>query len=336
MSESTPVRIYCGAAHEQFPPDDLLRQAVEAEQAGFDGITCSDHFQPWWEGGESGQAWVWLGAAAQATRRVPLGTAVTPVVHRYHPAVVAQAFMTLEVMFPGRLFLGVGSGESLNETPAGMEWPSVGEQVDRLEEALEIIDRLFAGQTVNFDGEHFRTRSAVLHTHAGRRPPIYVSAFGPRAARIAGRYGDGIWTLADPEQAPDLIETYREAAREHGREPGEVILQAMFSWAPEDEQALEGARVWKGAGSPEFYTDDWHDPGAMYRRGEEQISDEDFVEGGLISADPAVHVRKIEQLLELGPTILALNNVSGHDPHAALRVYGEQVLPRVREAAARR
>src|SRR3954453_2470717 len=141
------VRIFCGAAHEQFPPDELLRQAVAAVQAGFDGVTCSDHFQPWWEGGEAGHAWVWLGAALQATQRVPMGTAVTPVVHRHHPISVAQAFMTMEVMFPGRVFLGVGSGESLNESPAGMDWPDPGEQVDRLEEALEIIDALFDGKT---------------------------------------------------------------------------------------------------------------------------------------------------------------------------------------------
>jgi coenzyme F420-dependent glucose-6-phosphate dehydrogenase len=172
----------------------------------------------------------------------------------------------------------------------------------------------------------------VLHTHPGRRPPIYVSAFGPRAARVAGRYGDGMWTLADPEQAPALIETYREAARQAGREPGEIVLQAMFSWAPDDELALEGARVWKGAQPPEFYTDDWHDPGAMYRRGEEQVSDDEFREGALISSDPDVHVRKIRELLALGPTILALNNCSGHDPRAAIRVYGEQVLPKLRGA----
>src|SRR4051812_48514165 len=113
-------------AHEQFPPDDLLRQAVEAEEAGFDGIGCSDHLQPWWEPGESGHAWVWLGAAAQATNRVPLGTGVTPPGPRYHPVLIAQAWATLETMYPGRPYLGFGSGESLNESPLGADWPPVG------------------------------------------------------------------------------------------------------------------------------------------------------------------------------------------------------------------
>jgi alkanesulfonate monooxygenase SsuD/methylene tetrahydromethanopterin reductase-like flavin-dependent oxidoreductase (luciferase family) len=128
-----------------------LRQAIEAEDAGFDGVACSDHFQPWWEPGESGMAWVWLGAVGQATRRVSLGTAVTPALSRYHPALVAQAWATLEVMFPGRTFLGIGSGESLNESPAA----STGRRrVEAMTEALELIGRLFDGEHVTHDG-HF-------------------------------------------------------------------------------------------------------------------------------------------------------------------------------------
>ncbi|HET7589711.1 MAG TPA: LLM class flavin-dependent oxidoreductase [Solirubrobacterales bacterium] len=113
-------------AHEQFPPDRLLRQAVAAERAGFDGVGCSDHLQPWWEGGESGHAWVWLGAVGQATERVLLGTAVTPAGPRHHPVTIAQAWATLELMFPGRPYLGFGSGEALNEFPVSGEWPRSG------------------------------------------------------------------------------------------------------------------------------------------------------------------------------------------------------------------
>src|SRR4051794_28035412 len=183
------MRYFHFCAHEQFPPDDLLRQAVEAEEAGFDGIGCSDHLQPWWESGESGHAWVWLGAAGQATKSVPIGTGVTAPVYRHNPAVTAQAVMTLESMFPGRAFLGMGSGESLNESPWGMDWPPVGEQIDRMEEALEIINALFAGAHVDHEGKYFKTKRAYLHTRDERRPPIYVSAFGPRAAAVAGRQG---------------------------------------------------------------------------------------------------------------------------------------------------
>ena len=152
-----PVRYFHVCAHEQFPPGELLEQAVRAEGAGFDGVACSDHLQPWWEPGESGHAWIWLGAAAATTERVAVGTAVTPPGPRYHPVLIAQGWATLEAMFPRRPFLGVGSGESLNESPLGEDWPPVGKQVERMEEALELIHRLFDGERVTHEGAHFKT-----------------------------------------------------------------------------------------------------------------------------------------------------------------------------------
>jgi coenzyme F420-dependent glucose-6-phosphate dehydrogenase len=321
------MRYFYGAAHEQFPPDALLQQAVAAEDAGFEGISCSDHLQPWWEGGESGHAWVWLGAVGQATREFAIGTAVTPPGPRYHPALIAQAWATLETMFPGRPFLGFGSGESLNESPLGADWPSPADQVERMEEALEIIHKLWTGEPVDHDGEHFKTKAARIHTLPGRRPPIYVSAFGPKAAGVAARHGDGLWTLADPEQAPDVIDAYRGACDDAGREPGEIVLQAQFSWAEDDDAALEGARVWKGAQPEEFFTDDWHHPAEMQEHGEKQVSDEEFKQAVIVSSDPEVHADRIREAESLGATALALMNVSGADPMGAIGVYGETVLP---------
>jgi coenzyme F420-dependent glucose-6-phosphate dehydrogenase len=318
-------------AHEQFPPDDLLRQAVEAEEAGFDGFGCSDHFQPWWEPGESGQAWVWLGAAGHASRHVPFGTGVTPPGARYHPALIAQAWATLEILFPGRPFLGFGSGESLNESPLGEDWPPVGEQIERMEEALALIHRLFDGETVTQDG-HFPTKQAKLHSRPARRPPIYVSAFGPKAAGVAARWGDGLWTLADPEQAPKVMDAYRSACADAGREPGQIVLQTAISWAEDDDAALEGARVWKGSQPDEFYRDDWHNPQEMYEEGERQVSDEQLKQAMIISSDPEVHIRRIREVEELGATIVAIMNNSGADPHAAIGVYGDTVLPALRGA----
>jgi coenzyme F420-dependent glucose-6-phosphate dehydrogenase len=328
------MRYFYGAAHEQFPPDDLLRQATEAAEAGFDGIGCSDHLQPWWEPGESGHAWVWLGAVGQATGDVAIGTAVTPPGPRYHPVLIAQAWATLERMFPGRPFLGLGSGESLNESPLGAEWPPVSDQVDRMEEALEIINALFAGERVSGEGRFFPTDGAYLHTQPDRRPPIYVSAFGPRAAAVAARHADGLWTLGDPETAPDVIDAYRSACDDAGRDPGEIVLQVQFSWAPDDDAALEGARVWKGAQPDEFYTEDWHDPKAMYERGEAEISDDDLKDALVISSDPEVHADRIREIGELGATTLALMNCSGADPHGAIGVYGRDVLPALRSVRA--
>ena len=324
------MRYFHFCSHEQFPPGDLLRQAVEAEEAGFDGLACSDHLQPWWEPGESGHAWVWLGAAAQATGRVPIGSGVTPPGPRYHPVLIAQAWATLEQMFPGRPYLGFGSGESLNESPLGEPWPSVGKQIERMEEALELIHRLFDGERIDHRGAHFAADAAILHTRPARRPPIYVSAFGPQAAAVAGRWGDGLWTLADPEQAPETIDAYRGACEDAGRKPGEVLLQSGFSWAPDDDAALEGARMWKGAQPEEFYKDDWHDPRAMYEEGERQVSDDDLRESFIVSSDPAEHAERVREVERLGATIVVLTNNSGADPHGAIRVYGEQVLPALR------
>ena len=329
-TEDCVTRFYYSCAHEQFPPGDLLRQAAAAEAAGFDGIGCSDHVQPWWEPGESAQAWIWLGAVGQVTTRIPIGSAVTPPVYRYHPALVAQAFATLEVMYPGRAFLGVGSGESLNESPLGMDWPEAREQLERLEEALELIDRLFDGERVDHDGRYFRTKAAYLHTRPERRPPIYVSAFHPGAARLAGRLGDGLWSLADPKNVPDLLDAYRAGADDAGREPGEILLQTGFSWAASDDAALEAARVWKGAGPPEYYVEDWHDPRAMYEHAEETIDDDAFRELQILSADPEVHVERIRAVESLGATIVVLMNISGADPLAAIDVYAQSVLPALR------
>ncbi len=326
------IRYWTQLATEQFVPTSIVEQAVATEEAGFDGLSLSDHYQPWWEPGESGHAFTMLGAVGQATERVPIGTGVTAPVHRYHPAVVAQAFMTLEALNPGRAFLGIGSGESLNETPCGMDWPPVREQVDRMEEALEIIGRLFDGERLDYDGRFFRTKRALLHTRAERRPPIYVSAFGPRAARIAARLGDGLWTLGDPAMAPEVIDAYRSGCDDAGKEPGEIVLQAGIGWGEGDEQALEGSRVWKSTQVPEYFTEDWSDPQAMYRNAEDQVSDDEFKEAFIISSDPDHHVERIRKVEGLGATIVCLQ-VTGSDPLGALRTYGEKVLPTLRGAS---
>jgi coenzyme F420-dependent glucose-6-phosphate dehydrogenase len=237
-------------------------------------------------------------------------------------------------MFPGRPFLGIGSGESLNESPLAAIWPPVSEQVERMEEGLEIISRLFDGERLSYDGRHFETDEAILHTRPNRRPPIYVSAFGPKAAGVAAHWGDGLWTLGDPESAPDVIGAYRSACEDAGKEPGEIVLQAQFSWAEDDDAALEGARVWKGAQPDEHYTDDWHHPVEMFENGERQFSDDDLKEKLIISSDPEVHADRIREAEKLGATTMVLMNVSGADPHRAIDVYGSKVLPSLAKTTA--
>lgn len=328
-------RYLLALGHERFTPAELVEQAKAGEDAGFDLIGCSDHTAPWWTDDTAptacGNAWVWLGAAAQATRSIGLGPAVTALVHRYNPLVVAQQVATLEALAPGRAFLGVGSGEAMNEVPAGMDWPSTEEQLARTEEALTIVTRVLDGETVDFDGRHFRAQGARLWFDPGGRPPVYLSAFHEGAAELAGRLADGLWTLGDPEQAPKLIGTYRRSCAEAGRAPGEIILQALFSWAPDDDAALAGAREWKGTMVDEMYTDDVHDPAEIFRRGDAEISDDDFLESAIVSSEPEKHVERIRQLEEMGATVVGLMNVSGRAPVEALGVYGREILPRLRD-----
>jgi coenzyme F420-dependent glucose-6-phosphate dehydrogenase len=330
------VHYLVALAHERFQPDDLLRQAVEAEAAGFDGVCCSDHLEPWWAPdaptpAACGNAWVWLGAVAQATSRVELGTAVTGLVHRYNPVVLAQQVATLERLAPGRAFLGVGTSEAMNEIPAGLDWPSPGEQLRRAEEALTIVTRLLDGETVDFDGEFFRARRARLYVKLERRPPVFMSAFHEGAAELAGRLADGVWTLGDPRKAAPVIAAYRRGCERSGREPGEIVIQTLASWAPDDDAALAGAREWKGTLVDEHYTDAVADPAEVGRNGEDEVSDTKFKAMTIVSSDPDTHVKRIRMLERLGATAVCVMNISGADASGMLRTYGEHVLPALRD-----
>jgi coenzyme F420-dependent glucose-6-phosphate dehydrogenase len=323
-------QLWFAASTEEFTPTQMLEQARAASRAGFDGIAASDHFAPWFPQGAGSQAWVTLAAAGRDTEG-PLGTSVTPIVHHYHPGVVAQAFMALEDLYPGRVFLGAGSGEALNEVPLGLEWPSPAEQIERLDQGLEAIRRLWAGETVTMDAGWFRLREAKLYTRAARRPRLYVSAFGPQAARVAARHGDGLWTLGDPEQAPAVIEAYREARAREGRELGEIILQSGFHLADDEAAAIAGARKWKPTQLSEVYRDDIHDPVEMQRLADERLSDEEFAhQGFLVGADAAEHVERLREMLELGPTAICLQLIGDADPLGSIRRYGDEVLPALR------
>lgn len=316
---------------EEFPPGDMVEHAKAAEAAGFDGLGVSDHFGPWFPDGMATQAWVTLGAIGAATSK-PIGTGVTPVIHHYHPGVVAQAFMTLEALYPGRVFLGVGSGEAVNEVPLGLDWPSPREQHERFEAGLEAITRLWNGETVTMDGGWFKLKEAKLWTRGRSRPKLYVSAFGPQAAQIAGRYGDGLWTLGDPDSAPEVIHAYREACAKSGKDVGEIILQSGIAWAEDEAEAIAGAKRWKPTQLPELYRDEIPDQHDMQRRAEEQMSDEQFAkEGFIVGADPQEHVERIRRIEAIdGATVVSLQLIGQADPMGTIRTYGESVLPALR------
>jgi coenzyme F420-dependent glucose-6-phosphate dehydrogenase len=244
--------------------------------------------------------------------------------------------MTLERLFPGRPFLGIGSGEALNEVPVGDDWPPVGQQIARLDEALGFIRRLWAGERITEEGRFYTLRDCKLHTLAERKPPIWVSAFGPQAAEVAGRHGDGLWTLPDPASTPEVIDAYRAARRMAGHEgDGEIVFQALVGWSETDEQALEAARKWKGAQPKDHFTADWHDPQAMYQHGEREVSDEEFAQNAIIGSDPGMHAERLRELEGLGATVIVVQNNSGDAALGAIRAYGDHVLPMLRGSAVR-
>ena len=327
------TQFWFAASSEEFPPSQMLEQCVAAERASFDVLGSSDHFAPWWPDGQASQAWVTLAAVGQRTS-LPLTTGVTPVIHHYHPAVVAQAFMSMEELYPGRVYLGVGSGEALNEVPLGLDWPEPAEMLERFEAGLEAITRLWAGETVTMDGGWFRLREAKLYTRAEDRPRLYVSAFGPQAAEIAARYGDGLWTMGDPEMAPEVIAAYRDACARHGREPGELILQGGFDLAADEQAAIASSRKWKATQLEEVYRDDLHYPAEMLAKAEEEVrGDEEFAKQGfIVGADPQEHVERIRQIeaIDDATTAIVLQLVGDADPMGSIRRYGEHVLPALR------
>jgi coenzyme F420-dependent glucose-6-phosphate dehydrogenase len=217
----------------------------------------------------------------------------------------------------------------MNEIPAGLDWPSTDEQLRRTEEGLTIVKRLLDGERVDFDGDFFRASRARLYVKPERRPPIYMSAFNPQAAEVAGRLADGLWTLGDPRQAPGVIAAYRRGCEQVGRDSGEIVLQTLASWAQSDDEALEGSREWKGTLVDEHYTDGIADPVEVGRNGAD-LSDSQFQSLAIVSSDPDTHVKKIRLLEKLGATAVCVMNISGADPHGAIRTYGDHVLPVLR------
>jgi coenzyme F420-dependent glucose-6-phosphate dehydrogenase len=236
------------AMFEQFTPSDLLDYCRQAERAGFGAIMASDHFHPWTpQQGQSGFVWSWLGALG-ATTSLRFGTGVTPPGPRYHPAIIAQAAATVEQMFPGRFYLGLGAGEALNEHITGQYWPEAPVRLEKLAEGIEIIKRLFSGKVVKYRGRHFTLESAKLYTRPDQPPPIYVATAGPIQSERTGKTCDGIITVgAADEKIGMLMARFEKGAREAGKDPAAMprLMQVHVSWAETLEEATDNAmREW--------------------------------------------------------------------------------------------
>src|ERR1700754_1225134 len=266
------IRFGYKASAEQFSPTQLLGYSVLAEELGFDSVFVSDHLQPWrHDGGHAPAALAFLGALAARTERILIGTSVLTPTFRYHPAVVAQAFATLGLLAPGRVILGVGSGESLNEVPLGLTWPDGKERFARLKEAVQLIKQLWAEDRVTFDGQFYKTELATIYDKPEQPVPIYIGASGPAAPRLAGRIADGFITTSGKGRelyTDTLLPAVREGAEKAGRnlDDLDLMIEVKVSFDEDMERARNDTHFWGAlALSPEEKTG-VEDPLEMQRR----------------------------------------------------------------------
>jgi coenzyme F420-dependent glucose-6-phosphate dehydrogenase len=321
------------ASAEQFPPQRLLDLAVAAEQAGFDSVWTSDHFQPWRHtDGHAPNALVWLGAASQATRRVVLGTSVLTPSLRYNPAIVAQAFGTLGCLAPGRVILGVGTGESLNEVPAGVTWPEQSERFARLKESVGLIQQLWRGERLTIDGEYYHTANATIYDRPAEPVPVYIAASGPAAARLAGRIADGLICTSGKgaELYTDtLLPGLAEGAEKAGRDPATLdrMIEMKVSFDTDLGRAMEDTKVWAALALPgekKMGVDDALEMEALAKEAEPYAH-----KRWLVSADPDEHVEQIAAYLGYGFNHLVFH-FPGEAQEAAIARYSALILPRLR------
>ncbi|HEY6434393.1 MAG TPA: glucose-6-phosphate dehydrogenase (coenzyme-F420) [Acetobacteraceae bacterium] len=324
------------ASAEQFDPRALLDFAILAEQTGFDSVFVSDHFQPWKHtDGHAPSALAWLGALGASTRRIAIGTSVLTPTFRYHPSTIAQVFGTLGAMFPERILLGVGTGESLNEVPStGMQWPEFKERFARLREAVTLIRRLWTEQHVSFDGQYYRTRDATIYDRPDQPVPIYVAAAGALVAKYAGRNGDGFICTSGKDPAlytetllPNVAEGLKVSTqpdRAYDR-----MIEMKVSFDTDHRRAMEDTRHWAALALTPQEKVSVEDPREMERLAA-ALPIERAASRWIVSSDPDEHIEKIRPYIELGFRHLVFH-APGPDQGRFLRLYSAQILPKLRQ-----
>lgn len=306
---------------EEHRPADLVRSAAGAEAHGFRFALISDHFHPWVDAqGQSPFVWSVLGGIAQATERLHIGTGVTCPTFRIHPGIIAQAAATVADMMPGRFFLGVGSGENLNEHIFGDAWPPAGIRLKMLAEAVTLIRELFTGDLVTHDGEYYSLQTARLYTVPEQLPPIMVAASGPKAAEVAGRIGDGLVSVAPN---PEVVQEYRNSG---GRGPR--YGQIHVCWGADEQKAVDLAhRLWVNGAIPGELGQELPLP-AHFEQAGKLVRPEDIAEVVVCGPDPERHRAEIEKYADAGFDHIYIHQV-GPDQEGFFRFYADEILPKV-------
>jgi TAT-translocated FGD2 family F420-dependent dehydrogenase len=317
-------------AHEQFPVPELVQLGVLAEQAGFDLLATSDHFQPWQSNeGHAGEAWITMSALGERTRKVWIGTTVTCPTFRYHPAVVAQAFASLSLLYPGRIFLGLGSGEALNEEAATGSWPKWPERSERLVEATEIIRKLWTGEPLIHNSKYYNVNAKLYDPPSVRIPILMAANVGPKAMHRSGQYGDGLVT--DPDSWKLRKADFESGAKAAGKDPGQMpVLLEQFVVVGDQKDAQAAGQLWRFL--PKAFKTYYNirDPQTIQERATSEIELQRMVSKWPVSTDPDVHAKSLVELFNSGATIVNVHSGQS-DQRRVIEFYGKEVLPRVRK-----
>jgi TAT-translocated FGD2 family F420-dependent dehydrogenase len=319
-------------AHEQFPVQELREIGTTAARCGFGLLATSDHFQPWQANeGHCGEAWVTLAALGERAPQAWMGTTVTCPTLRYHPAIVAETFASLALLNPGRIFLGVGSGEALNEQAATGAWPGWEERWDRLIEAIGVIRRLWSGEEVKHRGRFYSVQGR-LYDVPPQPIPILTAANGRKAMKLAGQHGDGL--ITDPQTWQQHKAEWEAGALAGGKNPADMpVLIEQFVAVGDKAVAEQAAELWRFIPKAFQGYHDIHDPAEIQRRAEAEVPIDKVISGWPIGTDPKTHIQAIEKLFDSGATIVNIH-AGQADQKGAIEFYGSKVLPHFQRAAA--
>ncbi|WP_127784381.1 glucose-6-phosphate dehydrogenase (coenzyme-F420) [Rhodococcus sp. X156] len=336
---SRPLKLGYKASAEQFGPRELVELGVLAEAAGMDSATVSDHFQPWrHEGGHAPFSIAWMTAVGERTERLQLGTSVMTPTFRYNPAVVAQMFATMACLYPDRVFLGVGTGEALNEIATGYqgEWPEFKERFARLRESVTLMRELWLGDRVDFDGEYYRTRGASIYDVPEGGVPVYVAAGGPVVARYAGRAGDGFICTSGKGMelyTDKLLPAVAEGAAKVERDVADIdkMIEIKISYDTDPDLALENTRFWAPLSLTPEQKHSIEDPIEMERAADE-LPIEQVAKRWIVASDPDEAVAKVKPYVDAGLNHLVFH-APGHDQRRFLDLFKADLEPRLRQLA---
>ncbi|EKT77319.1 F420-dependent glucose-6-phosphate dehydrogenase [Rhodococcus opacus M213] len=326
------------ASAEQFAPRELVELAVRAEEFGMDSVAISDHFQPWRHtGGHAPFSIAWMSAVGERTSRIQLGTSVMTPTFRYNPAVVAQAFATMGCLFPGRVMLGIGTGEALNEIAVGQrDWPDFKERFARLREAVSLMRELWSNDRVTFEGTFYRTSDATIYDRPEAGIPVYIAAGGPMVARYAGRVGDGFICTSGKGMdlyTDRLLPGVAEGAAKAQRDATEIdkMIEIKLSYDPDPALAAENTRFWAPLSLTAEQKHGLPDPQAM-EEAADQLSMEQIMSRWIVASDPDEAVAKIKPYLDAGLNHLVFH-APGHDQVRFLQLFEKDLQPRLRQLA---